>query len=83
MHISVKMIGLAALIGAVPSSAGELTGTGSPTPVDSYQANSICSFSGLNDDAAPTPDRVQSYGMIVRALGGHLPFGPWDECKGN
>lgn len=30
--------------------AGEVTGKGKPTPVASYQAGSICSFSGLNDD---------------------------------
>ena len=83
MHISVKIAGLALLVSAIPSSAGEITGTGEYTPIKRHQAASICSFSGLNDDARPTPDIVQTYGMIVRASGGGpLPFGPWDECKG-
>ena len=30
--------------------AGEITGNGKPTPIDSFNANSICSFSGQNDD---------------------------------
>src|SRR5262245_11291385 len=30
--------------------AGEVTGNGKPTPIDSFNANSICSFSGQNDD---------------------------------
>lgn len=29
--------------------AGEVTGTGEPTPVKSWVAKSICAFSGLND----------------------------------
>ena len=32
------------------ASAGEVTGSGKPTPIADYNANSICSFSGLEDD---------------------------------
>jgi hypothetical protein len=31
------------------ASAGEITGNGNPTPVNGYNANSICAFSGLDD----------------------------------
>lgn len=50
--------------------AGEVTGKGKPTPVADFQAGSICSFSGLNDD--PNEEelfaggRVQSFGDIVQ-----------------
>lgn len=52
------------------ASAGEITGNGKPTPIASYRAGSICSFSGLNDDP-DQPDlfeggRVQSFGDIVQ-----------------
>jgi hypothetical protein len=55
---------------SAPAFAGEITGKGKPTPVGSYRAGSICSFSGQND----TPDstelfeggRVQSFGDIVK-----------------
>ncbi len=47
-------------------------------------ANSICSFSGLNDDpreAYPHGGRVQSYGQLVR-LGLKADFpSPGDVCK--
>lgn len=57
------------LLGA-PALAGEVTGNGKPTPINSYQAGSICSFSGQNDD--PNQEglfedgRVQSFGDIVQ-----------------
>jgi hypothetical protein len=35
--------------------AGEVTGNGKPTPVRSHIAASICSFSGLEDWTASTP----------------------------
>jgi len=45
---------VAVVVGIVltPSAAfaGEITGNGKPTPIDSFNANSICSFSGQNDD---------------------------------
>lgn len=49
-------------------------------------ANSICSFSGLNDDpAAPFPEdgQVQSYGQIVKkGLKAYAPS-PSDLCNGH
>jgi len=50
--------------------AGEITGNGKPTPIESFRAGSICSFSGQNDDPNSTEQfdggRVQSFGDIVQ-----------------
>jgi hypothetical protein len=67
--------------------AGEITGTGKS--LEPLHANSICAYSGLNDD--PTginpengpPGRTQSYGQDVRA--GFIDprdFNPGDACRG-
>ena len=70
-----KLVGAAvctaALVGTVGTSyAGEVTGKGKPTPVNSYVARSICAFSGQNDDPDSTElfdgGRVQSFGDIVQ-----------------
>jgi hypothetical protein len=83
MHKMTKLIGALAFVTAMPSSAGEVTGNGDPTPVADHHASSICSFSGLEDDPV-APGSVQSYGQIVRSLGGGpLPFGPGISCRGN
>jgi hypothetical protein len=72
---SVSILGLS----AAPAFAGEITGNGKPTQGPTH-ANSICVFSGQNDDptapivsAQPTPEapngpggRTQSYGQDVR-----------------
>jgi hypothetical protein len=65
--------------------AGELTGNGKS--LEPLHANSICAYSGLNDD--PTgidpengpPGRTQSFGQVVKLLG---PIGgvPGTECRG-
>jgi len=75
------------------SMAGEVTGTGEPTAGPSH-ANSICVFSGLNDD--PTAPRTldedlapngpggvsQSYGQdVTLGLDPHV-FNPGDACRG-
>jgi hypothetical protein len=74
--------------------AGEITGNGKPTAGPAH-ANSICVFSGKNDNpSAPldNPDAggvAQSYGQLVR-LGvienffGATPktFNPGDTCRG-
>jgi hypothetical protein len=87
---------LAALLGALAVTgasagaafAGEVTGNGKPTGGPTH-ANSICVFSGKNDD----PDRPltgfnpggtsQSYGQELR-LGLQDPhvFNPGDACRG-
>jgi hypothetical protein len=59
--------------------AGEITGTGEPTPIRE-RAQSECAFSGLNDDNLPTPAIAQSFGQIVKVAG---PMGgvPGVECN--
>jgi len=82
--------------GAGAAFAGEVTGppgsiNNPGTPKDTTHANSICSFSGLNDFVnGPTDFIVQSFGQDVRL--GHLsPIGgitdptvanPGDFCQG-
>jgi hypothetical protein len=67
--------------------AGEITGNGKS--LEPLHANSICAYSGLNDD--PTgidpengpPGRTQSYGQDVRK--GFIDpkvFNPGDACRG-
>jgi hypothetical protein len=73
--------------------AGEVTGTGKPTAGPEH-ANSICVFSGQNDDPdaplsldfAVAPDGpggiAQSYGQNVKlGLDPHV-FNPGDACRG-
>ena len=55
---------------SAPAFAGEVTGKGKPTPIHSYTAGSICSFSGLNDDPSGGGDpfevgKVQNWGAAV------------------
>ncbi len=67
--------------------AGEITGTGKS--LEPLHANSICAYSGLNDDPLGLdpnngpPGRVQSYGQDVK-LGIFDPsvFNPGDACRG-
>jgi len=63
--------------------AGEVTGPpGTYGEKDTTHANSICSFSGLND-GNPPGGQTQSYGQDVRA-GRADPhaFNPGDICQG-
>jgi hypothetical protein len=72
-------------VGAGVAQAGEVTGNGGPTQNPAH-ANSICVYSGLNDDPnAPAPEggHVQSYGQIVRAGGKAFAPSPGDECNGH
>ena len=84
---------VAAIAGLSPSAAfaGEITGSGKPTRGPA-NANSICVFSGLNDDPDAPLDgsgpngpggRSQSYGQDVK-LGLQDPhaFNPGDACRG-
>jgi hypothetical protein len=78
---------------AVAASAGEITGTGVDTAGPAH-ANSICVFSGLNDDPdaplsldeeiAPNgPGGVsQSYGQDVTLGLDPQVFNPGDACRG-
>jgi hypothetical protein len=84
-------------IPAAPAFAGEITGNGKPTQGPAH-ANSICVFSGQNDDptapiisANPIPGvapngpggRTQSYGQDVRyGLLNHNIVTPGQTCRG-
>ena len=84
----------AGALSAGPAFAGEITGNGKPTAGPAH-ANSICVFSGKNDNpSAPldNPDAggtSQSYGQLVRlgvieSFFGATPktFNPGDTCRG-
>jgi hypothetical protein len=76
-------LGSAALVamGSVSASAGEVTGNGKVTQGPAH-ANSICVYSGLNDDTEEEPGRTQSYGQIVRAGFKDFVPGPGVACNG-
>jgi hypothetical protein len=87
--------GMLTLAVAGPAFAGEITGSGKPTGAKLH-ANSICVFSGHNDDpGAPLSGtdnpggQSQSYGQLNRLgiladLFGATPktFNPGDACRG-
>lgn len=78
--------------GAGSALAGEVKGPPSAGPTTDYTAarshsNSICSYSGLNDNPASTNPmdpggRVQSFGQDVKAGLDPRLFNPGDACKG-
>src|SRR4051812_4815106 len=78
-----------AIVGATTGSAfaGEITGNGKPTAGPDH-ANSICVFSGKNDDPSGTqghgPGGVsQSFGQDVKlGLANPQAFNPGDACQG-
>lgn len=83
--VSVAAIVLSLSVGA--AFAGEITGNGNS--LEPLHANSICAYSGLNDDPAGSdpnngpPGRVQSYGQDVRAdLIDPQSFNPGHACRG-
>jgi hypothetical protein len=69
--------------------AGERGGNGEPTPINEFRANSICSFSGLDDldfEAPVQPGVVQNWGIIpqeVRAFLASIGEHPGEACNGN
>ena len=92
--------GVAALAASSLASAGEITGGPNPkfTPVNSYRAHSICSFSGQEDGLALVgfengvpifevvdtgPGLVQTPSHENSAGIIHEPGIPGDACRGN
>ena len=85
-------IGLAGL-SAGSAAAGEITGNGKPTNARVH-ANSICAFSGQNDDPtaplsldpAVAPNgpggQSQSFGQDVKLGMDPRSFNPGDACRG-
>jgi hypothetical protein len=87
-----------AVVGAGPASAGEIKGPGSEfgvlagSPEEAFtaareQANSICSFSGLNHfhpgEFGELPIRTQSYGQLVVAGFKAVLPSPGEACNGH
>jgi hypothetical protein len=72
-----------ALFSVAPAFGGENTGNGKPTAAPEH-ANSICAFSGQNDDPWLEPfGRVQNWGHTMRffELISRF-FNPGDACRG-
>ena len=84
---------------AAPALAGEITGNDKPTPIGypTYQAQSLCAFSGLNDDPNEpgAEGKTQEWGHTIlantnedftvadAATSGVLQlFGPGSSCRG-
>jgi hypothetical protein len=94
--VAAAVCALAIGVSASPAFAGEVTGNGKET-AGPANANSICVFSGLNDDpdaplvvgdfeVAPNgPGGIaQSYGQDVKIVGSELTqvINPGDACLG-
>jgi hypothetical protein len=87
MGVAVSVAGLALSLSAGAALAGEITGNGKT--LEPLHAHSICAYSGLNDDPLGLdpdngpPGRVQSYGQVIRVVGGGVLGGiPGTECRG-
>ena len=85
--IAVSVAGLALSISAGAVFAGEITGN--RKSLEPLHANSICAYSGQNDDPLGLdprngpPGRVQSFGQDVsRGLIDPHQFNPGDACRG-
>lgn len=69
--------------------AGERGGNGEATPINDYRANSICSFSGLEDmdfEDPVQPGVVQNWGIIPKAFRDFLAsegHHPGQACNGS
>ena len=71
LAIAVATAMMVASLSAGAVLAGEITGNGKETPIKSYVASSICSFSGYNDGHPPpgrTAAHVQNWGQVPKAV---------------
>src|SRR6478736_2708856 len=77
----------AAFGGEVTGPVGSEFATGKPTPIASYVAHSICSFSGLNafhpGKEGVYPGHVQSYGQLVKIGQKDANPSPGEACNGH
>ena len=84
LTLLVTGLGSVALVamGTTSAFAGEVTGNGKSTQGPA-NAQSICAYSGLNDDQEEAPGRTQSYGQIVRSGGKGFAPSPGVACNGH
>jgi hypothetical protein len=76
---------IAAAVGAGSAFAGEITGNGKPTAAPD-NANSECSFSGLDDPDDDGFVHTQSWGQLpkeVRDFLASIGVAPWTLCNGH
>ena len=87
--VAVSAAALVLSLSAGAAFAGEITGNGKI--LEPLRANSICAYSGLNDDplgldpANGPPGRVQSWGQIPKEFRDFLTsigVSPGTECRG-
>ena len=74
-----------AAVSAGSAFAGEITGNGKPTAAPA-NANSECSFSGLDDPDADVFGRTQNWGQLSkeqRAFLESIDQTPWQACNGH
>ncbi len=84
--VAVSAAALVLSLSAGAALAGEITGNGKS--LEPLHGMSICAYSGLNDDPLGLdpdngpPGRVQSYGQVVRSVGGGVLGGiPGVACN--
>jgi len=87
--VAVSVAAVVLSLSAGAALAGEITGTGES--LKPLHANSICAYSGLNDDPLGLdpnngpPGRVQSWGQIPKEFRDFLTsigVSPGTECRG-
>ena len=87
--VAVSAAALVLSLSAGAAFAGEITGNGKT--LEPLHANSICAYSGLNDDPLGLdpnngpPGRVQSWGQLPKATRDFLTsigVSPGTECRG-
>ncbi len=87
--VAVSVAAVVLSLSAGAALAGEITGTGES--LEPLHANSICAYSGLNDDPLGLdpnngpPGRVQSWGQIPKEFRDFLTsigVSPGTECRG-
>ena len=83
--LALVVVLVAAAVGASSAFAGEITGNGKPTAAPA-NANSECSFSGLDDPDADVFVHAQNWGQLSkeqRAFLASIGVAPWTLCNGH
>jgi hypothetical protein len=92
MHTRILAALVVCVAASTPAIAGEIKGTGEYIEQRADKGESICRYSGLNDevydvggpDYDPNASRVQSFGQLVSTFGRSvLGGGPGEACNPN